>query len=598
MNLPIPMTLRTRLFLSISALMTVALLGLLLGLFSVMQMGWEQEKEISRNFATIEVSQQLRQSLGDQLVVILSGSPDRDRLARAQEQFRKALERGAQQAQGETEQQTYANIDMANRAFLANLAKSGDALPNPFEDEELGRSADQLRSRLQVLHENALSNVAAAEQKSRHRARMSAALLGIIGIAILVIGFITAHSMARRFGAPIETMAAAADKIGQGDFDVTLPISTVAEMASLIRRFGLMAEALRQYKATNIEALDQGRKRLQAVLDSINDGLVILDRKGQVEHANPVAIQQLFSQGDPQGSELGSLLGNPQLAETARHVLRGGTQEGTPEDLTVEIDGETRLLAWNMTAVAQDDGRNIGAVMVVRDVTEQRNFERVHSEFVLRASHELRTPVTGMHMAFGLLQERLKFPAESREQDLMQTVDEEMHRLVRLINDLLNFSRYQSGMQKLELQPCKVSELLGEVRRRFSEQAESREIRLELDANDELPSLNLDHLQIERVLDNLLSNALRHTPSGGEIRIQALRQGERLAIAVEDSGDGIPYSQQGRIFEPFVQVGRKKGGAGLGLALCKEIVQLHGGRISVRSQPGKGTRFSISLPLA
>ncbi|MCY1442466.1 Alginate biosynthesis sensor protein KinB [compost metagenome] len=141
-------------------------------------------------------------------------------------------------------------------------------------------------------------------------------------------------------------------------------------------------------------------------------------------------------------------------------------------------------------------------------------------------------------------------------------------------------------------------ELLGEVRKRFAERAESREIRLELETDDALPSLNLDQMQIERVLDNLLGNALRHTPAGGEIRIQALRQGERLAIAVEDSGEGIPYSQQGRIFEPFVQVGRKKGGAGLGLALCKEIVQLHGGRISVRSQPGKGSRFSISLPLA
>ncbi|WP_236032640.1 ATP-binding protein [Pseudomonas schmalbachii] len=595
--MPIPMTLRTRLFLSISALITVALLGLLLGLFSVVQMGRDQEKGIAQNFATIEISQRLRQALGDQLVVILSEKPNPARLASAQEQFRTALEQGSGQAQNETERQLYAEIDRASRSFMEDATLAGLPHPNLLDDDELSRGLDLLRGRLQALSEYAFQNIASSERQSRNRAWLSAGLLGIVGIAILLIGFVTAHSIARRFGAPIETMAKAADKIGQGDFDVTLPISTVAEMASLIRRFGLMAEALRQYKATNIEALDQGRKRLQAVLDSINDGLVILDRMGRVEHANPVAIRQLFSQGDPQGRELGSILDNPDLAETTLHVLRGGTQEGTPEDLTVEIDGETRLLAWSMTAVTHDDGRNIGAVMVVRDVTEQRNFERVRSEFVLRASHELRTPVTGMHMAFGLLQERLKFPAESREQDLMQTVDEEMHRLVRLINDLLNFSRYQSGLQKLELQPCQVPELLGEVRKRFAEQAESREIRLELDADDTLPNLNLDHLQIERVLDNLLGNALRHTPSGGEIRIQALRQGERLAIAVEDSGEGIPYSQQGRIFEPFVQVGHKKGGAGLGLALCKEIVQLHGGRISVRSQPGKGTRFSISLPL-
>ena len=112
-----------------------------------------------------------------------------------------------------------------------------------------------------------------------------------------------------------------------------------------------------------------------------------------------------------------------------------------------------------------------------------------------------------------------------------------------------------------------------------------------------MPVLNADQVQLERVLDNLLDNALRHTASGGQIRLQARRHGERVIISVEDNGEGIAYSQQGRIFEPFVQVGRKKGGAGLGLALCKEIVQLHGGRIGVYSRPGQGTQFYMALPL-
>lgn len=112
-----------------------------------------------------------------------------------------------------------------------------------------------------------------------------------------------------------------------------------------------------------------------------------------------------------------------------------------------------------------------------------------------------------------------------------------------------------------------------------------------------LPRLNADQQQLERVLDNLIDNALRHTGPGGQIRLQARRHGERVIISVEDNGEGIAYGQQGRIFEPFVQVGRKKGGAGLGLALCKEIVQLHGGRMGVYSRPGQGTQFYLALPL-
>ena len=110
-----------------------------------------------------------------------------------------------------------------------------------------------------------------------------------------------------------------------------------------------------------------------------------------------------------------------------------------------------------------------------------------------------------------------------------------------------------------------------------------------------MPRLQADQAQLDRVLDNLIDNALRHTSPGGQIRLQARRHGERVIISVEDNGEGIAYGQQGRIFEPFVQVGRKKGGAGLGLALCKEIVQLHGGRMGVYSRPGQGTQFYMAL---
>jgi NtrC-family two-component system sensor histidine kinase KinB len=133
----------------------------------------------------------------------------------------------------------------------------------------------------------------------------------------------------------------------------------------------------------------------------------------------------------------------------------------------VEVEGELRLLTYSLTPVSHTQGHILGAVMVLHDVTEQRAFERVRSEFVLRASHELRTPVTGMHMAFGLFRERAKFPADSREADLLDTVNEEMQRLMQLINDLLNFSRYQNGLQKLTLGPCDVIDLLEHARARF-----------------------------------------------------------------------------------------------------------------------------------
>ena len=424
-----------------------------------------------------------------------------------------------------------------------------------------------------------------------------ATVLGLVGVAVLIIGFITAHGIARRFGAPIEALAKAADNIGKGNFEVVLPLSSATEMNLLTRRFGIMAEALRQHQATNVDELLAGQQRLQAVLDSIDDGLLMIDQEGRLEHLNPVAQRQLGWDEGRLGQPLGEALQRPELDQQLLTVLRGGSLERLPEDLSVDIEGETRLLTYSLTPVSQPKGPILGAVMVLHDVTEQRAFERVRSEFVLRASHELRTPVTGMHMAFGLFLERAHFDPQSREADLLNTVNEEMQRLMQLINDLLNFSRYQNGMQKLTLAPCDLQEMLEQAQARFADRANAKDVEFVIDLQSPLPRLNADQAQLERVLDNLIDNALRHTPIGGQIRLQARRHGERVIISVEDNGEGIAYSQQGRIFEPFVQVGRKKGGAGLGLALCKEIVQLHGGRIGVYSRPGQGTQFYMALPL-
>ncbi len=431
----------------------------------------------------------------------------------------------------------------------------------------------------------------------REHALLIAGLLGLVGLAILIIGFITAHGIARRFGEPIEALAKAADKIGQGNFDVTLPISPAAEMIQLTRRFGIMAEALREHQASNVDELLAGQQRLQAVLDSIDDGLLMIDRQGHLEHLNPVAQRQLGWDEDRLGQGLGTALQRPELDEQLQRVLRGEILERAPEDLSIDVDGESRLLTYSLTPVSHTQGHILGAVMVLHDVTEQRTFERVRSEFVLRASHELRTPVTGMHMAFGLFRERAHFAEDSREADLLNTVNDEMQRLMHLINDLLNFSRYQNGLQKLTLAPCNIDDLLEQAQGRFAERANEQSIELLVEVQAPLPRLQADQAQLDRVLDNLIDNALRHTSHNGQIRLQARRHGERVIVSVEDNGEGIAYGQQGRIFEPFVQVGRKKGRAGLGLALCKEIVQLHGGRMGVYSRPGQGTQFYMALPV-
>ena len=590
------MKLRTRLFLSISALITVALLGLLLGLVSVMQMASSQEELIRSNFVTLDVGLKLRQTLGDQLMIMLSEKPDPAAFEASKQHYFQLLDDGIVHARaGDERQFGFEQAKTDYLSFLQVYDLSRDSTQVLSGNKELTEKFNALRNGLIVEQQRALDNINATEQQARERALLIAGLLGLVGLAVLIIGFVTAHAIAQRFGAPIEALAQAADNIGQGNFEVTLPISSAVEMNLLTKRFGIMAEALREHQATNVDELLAGQQRLQAVLDSIDDGLLMIDHDGRLEHLNPVAQRQLGWDSERLGQGLGTALERPELDDQLQLVLRGGTLERAPEDLSIEVDGESRLLTFSLTPVSHTQGHILGAVMVLHDVTEQRAFERVRSEFVLRASHELRTPVTGMHMAFGLFRERAHFAKDSREADLLDTVNEEMQRLMQLINDLLNFSRYQNGLQKLTLAPCSIEDLLDQARARFAGPAEEQGINLLVEVQGPLPRLQADQPQLDRVLDNLIDNALRHTAAGGQIRLQARRHGERVIISVEDNGEGIAYGQQGRIFEPFVQVGRKKGGAGLGLALCKEIVQLHGGRMGVYSRPGQGTQFYMAL---
>ncbi|WP_459207374.1 KinB sensor domain-containing domain [Pseudomonas sp. MLB6B] len=588
------MKLRTRMFLSISALITVALLGLFLGLVSVVQMASVQERLLSDTRHVLELGVKLRQNLGEQLSQILDESPNRESLGDLQTQFQQLVDQGLQEG---GEHSGLEQIRSSYLGFLQAYRQSATPSREMGLEQPLGMAFDSVRRSLIASSNKALDEIDRSEERNHDQAWLVGGVLGLMGLAVLVLGFITAHSIARRFGLPIEALARAADQVGRGNFDVTLPIAQGSEMHQLTRRFGLMADALRKHQATNIDELLAGQQRLQAVLDSIDDGLLIIDPQGCLAHLNPVAQRQLGWDSSRIGTPLEEALERPELQQQLRQVLRGGNLDRPPDDLSFEVDEDTRLLSYSLTPVSHPQGPILGAVMVLRDVTEQRAFERVRSEFVLRASHELRTPITGMHMAFGLFRERIKFPADTRESDLLDTIGEEMQRLTQLINDLLNFSRYQNGLQKLDVAPCDVETLLTRAHERFEASAGEKRIELVIDMELPLPRIQADVSQLDRVLDNLLHNAIRHTPSDGHIRLHARRHAERVIISVEDSGEGIAYGQQGRIFEPFVQVGRKKGGAGLGLALCKEIVQLHGGRMGVFSRPGQGTQFYMALPV-
>lgn len=483
------------------------------------------------------------------------------------------------------------------QALIANRARWAPIYPWEASVVDAFQNVIESCQQLATVNFNAMVEVS---RSAHERVQFTVWMAAVAVAVILLIGVWVSLSLARRLSEPLEQMVEGASRIAGGDYQVAIRESAIHEITQLSRKFNVMAAALRRFRAMDLERVLNEQRQSEAVLQSIDDGLVIFGHDACIQRLNPVAARQLgLTPETCVGHPLGALLENPAIDTAIRRCLdRHDSMESAACELQVSGLDEPRYLAYSVLPISDERVERQGVVMVIRDITEHRAFEQMRTEFLMRASHELRTPVTSIRMGIGMLTEKMPFIEGSREGDLLATVNEELSRLMRLVNDLLDLSRLQAGRQALELAPHAIRELLESARQRFELNAAERDIHL-TSSGEETGSasfIRVDRTQFDRVLDNLISNALRYTPAGGRVDLGVHCSRHRVVIEVADTGCGIDYAYQHRVFEPFVQVAGHGGGAGLGLAICKEIVQQHGGRIGLRSAPGQGATFSVELP--
>ncbi len=455
----------------------------------------------------------------------------------------------------------------------------------------------KLRKSLAHLRDLKNTELRDAAQATRRFARDMILLVGVLATLALLTGLFATVRLVRSVTDLSDRLTALVQRMSGGDFDVAYTDGPIDEFNALGHHFESMAHSLHLFRETNMERLIVEQRRSEAVLDSIGDGLVIFSEEGRIERINPVAERQLRMESGQAIGRRFEEIGDEEIGERVREVLASGEfSEAREPEISIEHEGEKRILAYWLHRFVESESGRPGVVLVMRDVTTRREFDQMRGEFVLRASHELRTPITSIRMGLGLLGEKLQFPEGSRDRELYDTVQAELKRMVSLLTDLLDLSRLRVGEQSLERLPTDIEQVLRKASQRFELPAAEASVKLEMEIDDELPRLSLSRSAFDRVLDNLIGNALRYTPSGGSIMLSAHRTPEHIAIAVTDTGQGIPFSRQALVFQPFVQVGQRRGGAGLGLAICKEIVEQHGGRISVSSLPRRGTTFTILMP--
>jgi PAS domain S-box-containing protein len=433
---------------------------------------------------------------------------------------------------------------------------------------------------------------------------LTPARLGIYGALIVgaavVVGSVI--SVRRSVGAPARRLLSGIERFRAGDMEHTIPADGPEDFADLASSInGVIAQRRRVH-----QELELLRKRDELVLAAVGEGIFALDADGRITVANPAAAQMLGrSPQEMVGRNHHELVhvplgGGPAPNPCAINMtLADGVTRFVNADQFYKKDGSTFAVEYTCTSIVENS-KSRGAVVLFRDVTERRAVERMKDEFVSIVSHELRTPLTSIKGSLGLIASGMLGDVPERGRRMLEIAIANSERLVRLINDILDIEKLDSGAVTMDRRPCNAADVMTQAVEAIRPLAIESGVTVAVSPT--WAPLLVDPDRIQQAITNLLSNAIKFSEWGGRVLLSAERRDGELVVEVGDQGRGIPPEHLDTIFDRFKQVdasdSREKGGTGLGLSICRSIVTLHGGHIWAASEVGKGSKFYFTLPLA
>lgn len=414
----------------------------------------------------------------------------------------------------------------------------------------------------------------------------------VIGLILaIVLGYIATGKITK----PVKELTAVSKLIAEGDLDKRVKISGKDEIRELSINFNIMASKLK----VTIDELKDENAKMDAILASIQDGLIALDKKGRIILVNNSAKKILNIDDDIKiGSHVEVLALDSKIKDQIQQIIKD-CNENISE---IKIGGSKKqIIQLSSTSIIEDNdisGDKIGTLLIIRDVTSIRNLEKMRKDFVSNVSHELRTPLTSI----GGFVETLKINEldDKSKEKALDIIELETERLKTLINNLLRLSQIENIENVKHLVHINVKDDLYEVINLLQPQSEKKNINITVDIEDKLNTINGDRDWFRLIAINLIENSIKYTKENGYIDVNLHNYNSGIKLVIEDNGIGIPEEDIPRIFERFYKVDKSRSntieGSGLGLSIVKNIVKLFGGSIKIESQLGKGSKFTVFLP--
>lgn len=513
---------------------------------------------------------------------------------------------------------TMRRIAMARSAFARELANEQANITVPGEkelvdslarcwaslDSGLSRAEPEMPTAIRVearrlaqrVIDLNLGNILSADGRVRTSHAQARVLLVVLLAGGVAMAAAWTFWAARWIARPLQDLTKSVREVGRGNLDLVVAVPSRDELGELAAAFNGMASRLREYRDSDRQRLLRVHRTTQMAVDSLPDAVMVATPQGRVELANGAA-RRLFGAKELDG--LDKIAGGV-LEEMVREAVRTA-QPVEPRSyasaLQVFEDGE-RFFLPKALPILDAAGNVAGVTVVLADITQMRRLEEIRTGALSVVSHELRTPLTSLRMSAHLLLDNRLGGLSGKQTELVSTVVEEGERLQRIVDELLDIARSDAGRTRMVLSSHPPDEIVRHAVAEWEGAYRDKGVKLESVCATGMLPIEVDPVRLSHVLSNLLSNALRHTPVSGAVRVEARIEDGNCLFEVSDTGEGIAPDQIKHVFERFYRVPGQSAdtGVGLGLSIVREIVQAHGGEIEVASRVGQGASFRIAIP--
>jgi two-component system, NtrC family, sensor histidine kinase KinB len=479
---------------------------------------------------------------------------------------------------------------------LVNFYKLTDlAARRKFYRQRLFASSIEVRQSAQKIIELNLNNMVAADGQAQQRTAQTRKALFFLLMAAIGMGAGFTVLAGPAILRPLASLTRSVQEIQQGNLDLVVNVRSQDEIGQLGLAINQMAASLRELRRSNRANLLRAQRSTQLALDSLSDAVAICNPDGKIELANEVARRLFGLHPESTITEAG----NDKMTQLFMQVSqeeRPIQPKGYDAAIQVFMDEEEHFFLPQAIPIFDEPRHLVGVTLMLADVTRMRRLDEVKTGLISTVSHELKTPLTSIRLAIHVLLNEKIGELSPKQFEVLEAAQHDSDRLNRIIEDLLDISRIESGDAGIQIQPVRVEEVIFQATDKMRSAFLGHRIMLDINVSPDVPRVLADPSRLNLVFDNLLNNALKYTPPGGTVRIAAQAENGMVRFTVEDSGIGIAPEYLPLIFEKFFRVaGQEHISSGLGLTIAKEIVAAHGGAIEAASQVGKGTKFTFTL---